>query len=125
MAILDRTNEGNVVSPFGSLPIDDNHKQINVANSVLAQDATPTTPVTSPVTGTSPVTLNIPENAISIHLVHDATAVTSTVTFNGQGGTFGLVANQTVNLPCAGVAFQTLAVNPGAGVSLYFAFELV
>ena len=31
----DRASEGNVISPFGSLPIDDNHKQINVANSVL------------------------------------------------------------------------------------------
>jgi hypothetical protein len=121
----DRANEGNIISPFGSLPIDDNHKQINVANSVLAEDATPTTPVTSPVTGTSPVTLNIPENAVSIHLVHDATAVTSTVTFNGLGGTFGLVANQTINLPCAGEAFTALAINPGAGVSLYFAFEIV
>ena len=121
----DRANEGNIISPFGSLPIDDNHKQINVANSVLAEDATPTTPVTSPVTGTSPVTLNIPENAVSIHLVHDATAVTSTVTFNGLGGTFGLVANQTINLPCAGETFTALAINPGAGVSLYFAFEIV
>jgi hypothetical protein len=125
MTTLDRANEGNVISPFSNLPIDGSHAKIQVANSVLAEDATPTTPVTSPVTGTSPVTLNIPENAVSVHLIHDATAVTSTVTFNGQGGTFGLVANQTVNLPCAGVAFQTLAVNPGAGVSLYFAFELV
>jgi hypothetical protein len=121
----DRANENNYVSPFSNLPRDGSHTAIQSANSLLAEDATPTTPVTSPVTGTSPVTLNIPENAVSVHLVHDATAVTSTVTFNGQGGTFGLVANQTVNLPCAGEAFQTLAINPGAGVSIYFAFELV
>src|ERR1700677_5013409 len=110
----DRANEGNVISPFGSLPIDDNHKQINVANSVQAEDNTPTTPVTSPVSGTGATTLQIPENATAIHLVHDATSQTSTITFNGQSGTFGLVANQAVTLPCAGEAFTTLAITPGA-----------
>ena len=122
----DRANEGNVISPFGSLPIDDNHKQINVANSVIAEDATPTTPVTSPVSGTGATTLNIPTNATKVWLVHDATSQTSTVTFNGQGGTFGLVANQVVCLPCAGEAFQTIVVTPGASETyIYFAFELV
>lgn len=126
MALTDRANEGNVISPFGSLPIDDNHKQINVANSVIAEDATPTTPVTSPISGTAATTLNIPENATAIHLVHDATSQTSTFTFNGQSGTYGLVANQVDVLPCAGEAFTTLTVTPGAsGTYIYFAFELV
>jgi hypothetical protein len=122
----DRANEGNVVSPFSNLPRDGSHTPMQVANSVIAEDATPTTPVTSPVTGTSPVTLNIPENATAIYLVHDATSQTSTFTFNGQGGTFGLVASQTQTLPCAGEAFQTIVITPGAsGTYIYFAFELV
>ena len=122
----DRANEGNVISPFSNLPRDGSHGAIQVANSVIAEDATPTTPVTSPVNGTSPVTLQIPSNATAIHLVHDATSQTSTVTFNGQGGTYGLVANQTDILPCAGEAFQTIVITPGAsGTYIYFAFELV
>jgi len=126
MTTLDRANEGNVISPFSNLPIDGSHAKIQVANSVLAEDATPTTPVTSPISGTAATTLNIPENATAIHLVHDATSQTSTFTFNGQGGTYGLVANQIDVLPCAGEAFTTLTVTPGAsGTYIYFAFELV
>lgn len=122
----DRANEGNVISPFSNAPRDASHTALPFANSVLAKDATPTTPVTSPVSGTAPVTLNIPSNAVRVWLVHDATSQTSTVTFNGQGGTFGLVANQVIPLPCAGQAFQTLAITPGAvGTNIYFAFELV
>jgi len=122
----DRANEGEVISPFSNLPRDGSHTGIQVANSVIAEDATPTTPVTSPLNGTGATTLNIPENATRIWLVHDATSQTSTVTFNGQGGTFGLVANQIVTLPCAGEAFTTLAITPGAsGTYIYFAFELV
>ena len=122
----DRANEGNVISPFSNLSRDGSHTAMQFANSVLAEDATPTTPVTSPVSGTAPVTLNIPDNAAAIILVHDATSQTSTVTFNGQGGTFGMVASQVVTLPCAGEAFTTLAITPGAsGTYIYFAFELV
>lgn len=125
MAITDRANEGNVISPFNNLPRDGSHNAIQVANSVIAEDAA-ATPVTSPVSGTGATTLNIPENATKVWLVHDATSQTSTVTFNGQGGTFGLVANQVVCLPCASEAFQTLAITPGAsGTYIYFAFELV
>jgi hypothetical protein len=122
----DRANENNYVSPFSNAPRDGSHAVLPFANSVLAEDATPTTPVTSPVNGTAPVTLNIPSDAVRVWLVHDATSQTSTVTFNGQGGTFGLVANQVVPLPCAGEAFQTIVVTPGAsGTYIYFAFELV
>ena len=121
----DRANEGNVISPFDNAARDASHAVIQFAKLVVATDDTPTSPVPSPLTGTSPITLNIPGNAVAIILVHDATTVTSTITFNGGSGTFGLVANQTVTLPCAGETFTTLAINPGAGVSLYFAFELI
>lgn len=125
MSILSRLTAGTPITPFGSAPIDANHKVLIFANSVLAEDGS-TLPVTSPVTGASAVTLNIPENAVQLVLVHDATAQTSTVTFNGQGGTFGLVANQIVKLPCAGSAFKTVAITPGATTTnIYFAFELV
>jgi len=122
----DRANEGNVISPFDNAPRDGSHTALPYALSVVAKDATPTSPVTSPVSGTGATTLNIPSNAVRVWLVHDATSQTSTFTFNGQSGTFGLVANQIVTLPCAGTSFTTLTVTPGAsGTYIYFAFELV
>jgi hypothetical protein len=120
-----RANSSNVISPFGSAPIDDNHKQLDFAKSVLAEDSTGT-PVTSPITGTSPITLNIPEDAVAVILVHDATAQASTMTFNGQPGTFGIFGSQVLTIPCASPAFKTLAINPGsASTNIYFAFELI
>lgn len=120
-----RTNEGDVVSPFGSAPIDANRKELFYAKEVITTDAS-NTPVTSPVTGTSAVTLNIPENAVAVLLSHDSTAQVSTVTFNGGSGEFGLVANQTATIPCAGESFTTLAITPGAlTTNVYFAFELI
>lgn len=126
MSIFSRLTAGNVISRFGSAPIDADRKGlIAFTNSALAEDAS-ATPVTSPVTGTSAVTLNIPENAVNIVLAHDASSQQSTVTFNGQGGSFGLVANQVVKIGCAGAGFNTIAITPGATTTnIYFAFELV
>lgn len=122
--MTSRANAGIGDQQFGSAPIDANRKELPFAASVLAEDAS-STPVTSPLTGTSPITLNIPENAVEVTFVHDATVGASTMTFNGQGGTFGLVASQDVTLPCASAAFKTITVTPGSGVSIYFAFHLV
>lgn len=122
--MTSRSNAGIGDQPFGSAPIDANRKELPYATSVLAEDAT-ATPVTSPLTGTSPIVLNIPENAVEVTFMHDATTGAATMTFNGQAGTFGLVANQFVTLPCAGVNFKTITVTPGSGVSVYFAFSLV
>lgn len=123
--MTSRASAGIGDQMFGSAPIDANRKELPYAKQVLAEDATPTTPVTSPLTGTSPITLNIPENAVEVTFVHDATVGASTMTFNGAGGTFGLVANQWITLPCADVNFKTITVTPGSGVSVYFAFSLV
>lgn len=122
--MTSRANAGIGDQQFGAAPIDANRKELPYAKQVLAEDASGT-PVTSPLTGTSPITLNIPENAVEMTFVHDATVGASTMTFNGQSGTFGLVANQWITLPCADVNFKTITVTPGSGVSVYFAFSLV
>lgn len=122
--MTSRANAGIGDQQFGSAPIDANRKELPYAKQVLAEDASGT-PVTSPATGASPITLNIPENAVEVTFVHDATTTASTMTFNGLSGTFGLVANQVVTLPCADVNFKTIVVTPGTGVSVYFAFSLV
>ncbi len=125
MSIFSRLTAGNVLSPFGSAPIDANRKVLIFTNSVVAEDAS-STPVTSPVTGTAPVTLIIPENAVNVVLSHDSTSQQSTVSFNGGSGSFGLSANQIVKLGCAGQAYKTIAITPGATTTnIYFAFELV
>jgi hypothetical protein len=124
MAVTERSTEPNYVPRFGSLPLDSNHREIQAASTVLAEDATPTTPVTSPVTGATPVVLNIPENAVKVTFSHDATATVSTLSFNGQPGSFGLGANSVIKFGCAGINFNTITVTAGASTNLYFAFEL-
>lgn len=120
-----RTNAGPVISPFGGAPIDANHKELFYATQVTALDAS-ATPVASPLTGTAAITLNIPENAVELTIIHDATSQASTVSFNGESATIALTNSQLKTFPCAGANFKTVTINPGAtSTNVYFAFALV
>lgn len=123
MVVLSREQSVNGPTPFGNLPMDASRKGIPYAKSVMASDAAD---ITSPLTGTSAVTLQIPDNAVAVIISHDSSASVSTITFNGQPGAFGISTNQHVTIPCAGESFETIGINPGsATTNVYFAFELI
>lgn len=109
-----------LASPFGNAPLDASRRTLDYAKGVVTADASGTT---SPVTGTTPVTLNIPTNAVDMILAHDSSSTVSTVSFNGTAGEFGLVANSVVTFDCTGENFNTVTITPGESTNVYFAFE--
>lgn len=109
-----------LASPFGNAPLDASRRTLSYAKSVVTVDASGTT---SPVTGATPVTLNIPVNAVNVTLAHDAGTAVSTVVFNGGAGSFGMIPNSSFSFDCAGQQFNTITITAGASTNVYFAFE--
>lgn len=66
----------NLASNFGNVQTDGQRTPMGYGNRILTQDATPTSPVTSPATVNTTTTLIVPQNASQLTVVSTTNAVT-------------------------------------------------
>jgi hypothetical protein len=120
-------NQGNATptsrSNFGNFRVDSGrNSMVGYANNFVTQDATPTTPVTSPTTVTATTTLIVPLNAISLTVVSVTNAVQISED-STQSVFFTLPAATVYTLYCANQA--NVYIKAGSSTVVSFMFQTV
>lgn len=122
-----QANQGNATptsrSNFGNFRVDSGRNAMsNWANSFMTQDATPTSPVTSPTTVTATTTLIVPLNAISLTVVSVTNAIQISED-STQSVYFSLPAATVFTLNCANQA--NIYIKAGSSTVVSFMFQTV